>query len=158
MLKDRLDKQRSQLSAEEAQQADDAIQSFGLAFPKGNIDLEPAPAGEIEEGVEDGSVFVAIADTSVVGMLQFDKISSNEWELLTLAITSSHRSQGVGQALMERFFVELSQSPYMVAVSCMTSPNNQAMQGLLESFGFVQVGLLADYFGPGKHRLKFQLN
>jgi hypothetical protein len=32
------------------------------------------------------------------------------------------------------------------------------MQGLLESFGFVQVGLLADYFGPGKHRLKFQLN
>lgn len=127
-------------------------------FPKGNTDLEPAPAGEIETGVEDGGVFVAIADNIVVGMLQLDKISSNEWELLTLAITSSHRSKGVGQALMERFFVELSQSPYMVAVSCMTSPSNQAMQGLLESFGFVQVGLLEDYFGLGKHRLKFQLN
>jgi ribosomal protein S18 acetylase RimI-like enzyme len=127
-------------------------------FPKGNTDLEPAPAGEIETGVEDGGVFVAIADNIVVGMLQLDKISSNEWELLTLAITGSLRSQGVGQALMERFFVELSQSPYMVAVTCMTSPSNHAMQGLLESFGFVQVGLLEDYFGPGKHRLKFQLN
>jgi ribosomal protein S18 acetylase RimI-like enzyme len=127
-------------------------------FPKGNTDLEPAPAGEIETGVEDGGVFVAIANDIVVGMLQLDKISSNEWELLTLAITGSLRSQGVGQALMERFFVELSQSPYIVTVSCMTSPSNHAMQGLLESFGFVQVGLLEDYFGPGKHRLKFQLN
>jgi ribosomal protein S18 acetylase RimI-like enzyme len=127
-------------------------------FPKGNTDLEPAPAGEIEAGVDDGGVFVATADSKVVGMLQLDKVSSNEWELLTLAITSSHRNQGVGQALMERFFLELSQSPYMVAVSCMTSPSNQAMQGLLESYGFVQVGLLEDYFGPGKHRLKFQLN
>jgi ribosomal protein S18 acetylase RimI-like enzyme len=136
----------------------DLIALDAECFPKGNTDLEPAPAGEIETGVEDGGVFVAIADNIVVGMLQLDKISSNEWELLTLAITSSHRSKGVGQALMERFFVELSQSPYMVAVSCMTSPSNHAMQGLLESFGFVQVGLLEDYFGPGKHRLKFQLN
>ena len=46
----------------------------------------------------------------------------------------------------------------MVAVSCLTSPSNEAMQGLLESFGFVQVGLIPDCFGPGKHRLKFQLN
>jgi hypothetical protein len=30
-------------------------------FPKGNTDLEPAPAGEIETGVEDGGVFVANA-------------------------------------------------------------------------------------------------
>ena len=127
-------------------------------FPQGNSDLEPAPAGEIETGVQDGGVFVAVDENLVVGMLQLDKVSSNEWELLTLAITSSHRSQGVGQALMEMFFVELSQSPYMVTVSCMTSPSNHAMQGLLESFGFLQVGLMEDYFGPGKHRLKFQLN
>ena len=136
----------------------DLIALDAECFPKGNTDLEPAPAGEIETGVEDGGVFIAVADNIVAGMLQLDKISSNEWELLTLAITGSHRNQGVGQALMERFFVELSQSPYMVAVSCMTSPSNHAMQGLLESFGFVQVGLLEDYFGPGKHRLKFQLN
>jgi ribosomal protein S18 acetylase RimI-like enzyme len=59
---------------------------------------------------------------------------------------------------MDKFLAELAQSPYLVAVSCLTSPNNLAMQGLLESYGFVQVGLMADYFGPGKHRLKFQLN
>lgn len=136
----------------------DLIALDAECFPKGNTDLEPAPAGEIETGVEDGGVFAAVDENMVVGMLQFDKISSNEWELLTLAITNSHRSQGVGQALMEIFFVELSQSPYIVTVSCMTSPSNHAMQGLLESFGFVQVGLLENYFGPGKHRLKFQLN
>jgi ribosomal protein S18 acetylase RimI-like enzyme len=127
-------------------------------FPQGNFDLEPAPAGEIEAGVEEGGVFVALSNDEIIGMLQLDKVSSNEWELLTLAITSSHRGQGVGKALMDRFLAELAQSPYLVAVSCLTSPNNLAMQGLLESYGFVQVGLMADYFGPGKHRLKFQLN
>jgi ribosomal protein S18 acetylase RimI-like enzyme len=136
----------------------DLIALDAECFPQGNADLEPAPAGEIETGVQDGGVFVAVDNNLVVGMLQLDKISSNEWELLTLAITSSHRSQGVGRALMDMFFVELSQSPYMVTVSCMTSPSNHAMQGLLESFGFIQVGLREDYFGPGKHRLKFQLN
>ena len=127
-------------------------------FPEGNSDLEPAPAGEIATGVQEGGIFVAVSNSAIVGMLQLDKVSSNEWDLLTLAITSSHRGQGIGQLLMDRFFVELSRSPYMVAVSCMTSPSNQAMQGLLESFGFVQVGLIEDYFGAGKHRLKFQLN
>ena len=127
-------------------------------FPQGNSDLEPAPTGEIEAGVEYGGMLVAVAEGLVVGMLQFDKASSNEWELLTLAITKSHQGQGVGKALMERFLLELDRSPYLVAVSCMTSPKNLSMQGLLEHFGFVQVSLVSDYFGPGKHRLKFQLN
>jgi [ribosomal protein S18]-alanine N-acetyltransferase len=127
-------------------------------FPSGNTDLEPAPPGEIEAGVEEGGIFLAASNALIIGMLQLDKASSNEWELLTLAIASSHRGQGVGKALMDRFLLELDRSPYLVAVSCMTSPNNLAMQGLLESYGFVQVGLMADYFGPGKHRLKFQLN
>jgi ribosomal protein S18 acetylase RimI-like enzyme len=127
-------------------------------FPHGNADLEPAPAGEIEAGVEDSAIFVAESNQEIVGMLQLDKVSSNEWELLTLAITEAHRSRGVGRLLMDRFVAELARSPYLVAVSCLTSPNNLPMQGLLESYGFVQVGLLADYFGPGKHRLRFQLN
>ena len=127
-------------------------------FPHGNVDLEPAPAGEIEAGVDDGAIFVAVSNQEIIGMLQLDKVSSNEWELLTLAITEAHRSRGVGRLLMDRFVAELARSPYLVAVSCLTSPNNLAMQGLLESYGFVQVGLLADYFGAGKHRLRFQLN
>jgi [ribosomal protein S18]-alanine N-acetyltransferase len=127
-------------------------------FPPGNSDLEPAPLGEIEAGVQEGQIFVACVDEKIIGMLQIDKVSSNSWELLTLAITSSYRGKGVGKALLDRLFVELNHSPYLVAVSCVTSPNNLAMQALLESFGFLQVGLLSDYFGPGKHRLKFQLN
>jgi len=127
-------------------------------FPPGNSDLEPAPAGEIAAGIEDQATFVATSNQKVIGMLQLEKMSSNEWELLSLAITAAHRGQGVGQALMDRFFLELTRSPYVVEVSCLTSPNNEAMQGLLESFGFVQVALIQDCFGPGKHRLKFQLN
>lgn len=140
---------------------DDLPQLIALdaeCFPFGNLDLEPAPAGEIEQGVDEGSVFVATSGEAVFGMLQLDKISSNEWELLTLAITTSHRGKGVGRALMDQLLAELTMSPYLIAVSCLTSPNNLAMQGLLESYGFVQVGLLADHFGPGKHRLRFQLN
>lgn len=127
-------------------------------FPKGNTDLEPAPPGEIEQGVADNSIFVAVAGGKTIGMLQLERSSSNEWELLSVAITSSHRSSGVGQALMDRLLVELNKSPYLVAVSCLTSPNNLAMQGLLEKYGFLQVGMALDHFGPGKHRLRFQLN
>jgi len=136
----------------------DLIALDAECFPPGNLDLEPAPPGEIEAGILGESIFVATANQAVVGMLQLEKVSSNEWELLTLAITASHRGQGIGKFLMQRLLFELSRSPYLVAVSCLTSPNNEAMQGLLESFGFVQVGLLAGHFGPGKHRLKFQLN
>lgn len=127
-------------------------------FPPGNTDLEPAPPGEIETGVAEGCIIVAVSQSQVVGMLQWDQASSNEWELLTLAISSHMRNVGVGQLLMERFLQELSKSPYLIAVTCLTSPNNLAMQGLLEKFGFLQVGLVSDYFGPGKHRLRFQLN
>ena len=136
----------------------DLIALDAECFPPGNSDLEPAPPGEIEAGVQEGNIFAAALNQKVVGMLQLEKVSSNEWELLTLAITAGLRGQAIGKLLMERLFVELSRSPYVVTVSCLTSPSNEAMQGLLESFGFVQVGLVADHFGPGKHRLKFQLN
>ena len=142
-------------------EASDLPSLFALdaeCFPAGNSDLEPAPAGEIEAGVQDGLVLVAVSGSAVIGMLQVDKASSNEWELLTIAIASSHRGQGVGKVLMDRFLHELERSPYLVAVSCMTSPNNLVMQSLLENYGFIQVGLVSDYFGPGKHRLRFQLN
>ena len=127
-------------------------------FPAGNLDLEPAPNGEIESGVEEGCIFVAEQSGQVIGMLQIDKLSSNSWELLTLAISASHRSQGVGRALMKRLELELNRSPYLVAVTCLTSPRNLAMQSLLEDFGFIQVGLAENHYGPGKHRLRFQLN
>lgn len=127
-------------------------------FPPGNVDLEPAPVGEIEEGVVSGCVFIASNQNQIVGMLQIDKASSNQWEILTLAVTASNRGIGVGKALMEKLFLELNKSPYLVAVSCLTSPNNLPMQGLLESFGFVQVGLMENHYGPGKNRLKFLLN
>lgn len=127
-------------------------------FPAGNLDLEPAPEGEIESGVEQGFVFVATSAGKAIGMLQIDKLSSNSWELLTLAISASNRGQGVGRLLMKRLELELSTSPYLVAVTCLTSPRNLAMQSLLEDFGFIQVGLAENHYGPGKHRLRFQLN
>lgn len=126
-------------------------------FPKGNLDLEPAPPGEIDTGVAEGWIFVAETSGEVIGMLQFEKADSTQWNLLTLAIGSQHRAKGVGKALLKRLVEELDRTAYLVTISCLTSPNNLAMQQLLESFGFFQVGLLLDHYGPGKDRLKFVL-
>jgi len=127
-------------------------------FPPGQDDLQPAAAGEIETGVLEQSTFVATEAGQVVGMMQIDKSSSNQWELLTLAITESNRGQGLGSRLMDVLIAELEKSPYLVTVSCVTAPTNLAMQTLLERFGFVQMELLSNHFGVGKHRLRFQLN
>jgi ribosomal protein S18 acetylase RimI-like enzyme len=127
-------------------------------FAPGQDDLEPAAKGEIEAGVKQQSTFVAISDQRVVGMLQLDKADSNRWELLTVGIASGYRAKGIGSKLMEVIQAELEKSPYLVSVSCVTAPSNLAMQALLERFGFIQMELLSNHFGVGKHRLRFQLN
>ena len=136
----------------------DLLELDAECFPSGHADLQPAAPGEIESGIQDKTIFVAMSRNKVVGMLQFEKISFDNWELLSLAITSAQRGRGIGKALLDTLFAELSRSPSLVTVSCLTSPNNGVMQGLLGSFGFVQVAVLPNHFGPGKHRLKLQLN
>lgn len=127
-------------------------------FAPGQDDLEPATEGEIEAGVKQQSTFIAISGQKVIGMLQLDKTDSNHWQLLTVAITAEYRSKGVGSKLMGIIQAEIEKSPYLVTVSCVTAPSNLAMQTLLERFGFTQMELLSNHFGPGKHRLRFQLN
>jgi ribosomal protein S18 acetylase RimI-like enzyme len=127
-------------------------------FPEGSSDLEPAPKGEIEAGVSNKNSFVAILNQNVIGMMQLGKTSSNDWELITLAITKNQRGSGLGKKFMKQLLEETQKSPYLVRVSCVTSPNNIAMQSLLEKNDFIQSELLSDYFGPGKNRLRFVLN
>ena len=41
-------------------------------------------------------------------------------------------------------------------VKCVTAPSNVRMRGLLVSFGFVEKGLVVDYYGAGKDRLVYE--
>ncbi len=126
-------------------------------FPQGNLDLQPAAAGELEEGIDQASTYVAEDSGDVVGMMQLDRRNESDWELLSLAITEKSRGQGLGKLLMRVLSSELQGFRVPVSVTCVTSPNNRAMQHLLEQFNFKKSDLLSDYFGPEKHRIRYQL-
>jgi ribosomal protein S18 acetylase RimI-like enzyme len=126
-------------------------------FPEGSLDLQPAAEGELEDGILQGSTFVAENSGRVVGMIQFDRADPANWELLALAITQSFRGTGLGKLLMEKLSSEIGASKRPVSVTCVTSPNNIPMQQLLERFAFTKSQLLIDYFGPNKHRLRYEL-
>jgi ribosomal protein S18 acetylase RimI-like enzyme len=126
-------------------------------FPEGSLDLQPAAEGELEDGILHESTFVAESSGGVVGMIQIERKDLANWELLALAITKSFRGKGVGKMLMDKFSSEIRDSIVPVSVTCVTSPNNMAMQKLLERFGFTKSELLIDHFGPKKHRYRYEL-
>lgn len=124
-------------------------------FPAGRDDLEPAPEGELERGLESGSILVALVQQQVVGFLQYENFPQ-AIELLTLAITADFRDSGVGTNLMQKFLNFLKDSKIQ-RIYCFTSPSNLAMQKLLAKFGFRNSGLVENHYGSGKHRLRFEL-
>jgi [ribosomal protein S18]-alanine N-acetyltransferase len=125
-------------------------------FPPGRNDLQPAALGEIEKGLETRGIFVVEDDGAVVGFLQVDKQSGEDWELLSLAISQNQRSKGLGRKLLGQLVADrVSGSERIYTV---TAPQNLPMQRLLLSFGFREVEYLPDHFGPGKHRVKFELS
>ena len=98
-------------------------------FPVGRLDVEPAGVGELVGGVESGLVFV-VED-------------------------GGFRGFGVGRLLLSVGVGELVRLGAGV-VKCVTAPSNVRMRGLLVSFGFVEKGLVVDYYGAGKDRLVYE--
>jgi ribosomal protein S18 acetylase RimI-like enzyme len=122
-------------------------------FPSGSLDLQPAAPGELEAGIREANTLLAESEGEVIGMMQVHQ-SETGLELLTLAITQSFRGHGLGRAFLDELenrWLKPNQS-----VWCVTSPNNLAMQSLLESYGFVSQKLLPDHFGKGAHRLLYR--
>lgn len=124
-------------------------------FPVGSLDLEPAAPGELEAGVQNGEILLALCDSEIVGMIQLHN-SSSDSELLSLAITKDFRGMGLGKSLMSQILNQWSTES--ASLTCVTSPNNLAMRALLESFGFLEQAEIRDHFGEGKHRLLYRLD
>lgn len=132
----------------------DAIKRLDNAvFPEGNADLEPASESELNHGVVNGDIFVAVSEGWIVGFIHFEKLGPIV-NLVSLAVDPQHQGQGFGQALMEHMSDLLS--PSVEEVSCVTSPRNAPMVSLLLKSGFVGTSLVEGYFGTGKDRLVFK--
>ncbi len=124
-------------------------------FPDGDPTLEPAGRGELERGVERGSVLLVENDDQVVAYLHWEQPGANEFQLTALAVDPDHRRRGLATHLLDACLASLDRQG-AASISTVASPGNVAMLRLLLSHGFVARRVMRDYFGPGKDRVYCQ--
>lgn len=111
--------------------------------------------------------FIAQADHGeIAGFLVgfFSPAQADEAYIHFVGVNPAHRQAGVGRLLYERFFALMRDNNRRVA-RCVTSPLNTTSIAFHTRMGFVPapsptinadgVPYLADYDGPGEHRVLF---
>ena len=76
--------------------------------------------------------------------------------LYTLAVTAAHRGKGFGKVLL-RNCLDVARAEGIRTVYLEVEESNAAAIGLYESFGFVRLKRLPDYYGSGKNGRKMCL-
>jgi ribosomal protein S18 acetylase RimI-like enzyme len=105
----------------------------------------------------EGTSFVAEDDEGklvafLIGFLS--QSDEHEAYIHFVGVAPEHRGSGVGRALYERFFSEVSGHGRSV-VRCVTSPVNEGSIAFHESLGFTVDRIATDYDGPGEDRVLF---
>lgn len=91
---------------------------------------------------------VALADDVVVGYAGLQFISP-ESEILTVAVTSEHRRQGIARLLINELEAVARQHS-CVTVHLEVEDSNQAARTMYAHLGYQDVGLRRGYYGPGR--------
>ena len=127
-----------------------------VAFPKNNLDLEPAAPGELEEGIERRQFWVFETGSKIIGFIQFEKLSRSQYNLIAIVVDPKHQGQHVGKKLVKKVLKRVQKKNPDAEIACVTSPRNTRMMSMLLDFGFKGVEHVSNYFGPGKDRLWFK--
>ncbi len=117
--------------------------------------LAPAAPGELDRSIADGSLYIAVRSSTVVGYLCADRHHPGRLFIAGIAIVHSARGHGIGASLLTAALdgVDLNR----IIVTGVASPLNLASLNLLFTHGFVGRWALLDHFGPGQHRIGLQM-
>jgi ribosomal protein S18 acetylase RimI-like enzyme len=123
------------------------------------IDVE-----EIEEDLRDSAtkLFVSKSSGLIQGFLAYKILSSNKAELTWMATRSDTQSKGIGSDLMKVFLNTLKESgvetvEVITIASTDPFPPYQATRRFYQKFGFREVRIDKDHYGPGSDRGIMQL-
>lgn len=126
-------------------------------FPEQSEDLQRAPDGELEEGVEAKDVYLFEMAGRAVAYLHVDRSDPERIYLSGFGILPEMQSRGLGTALVALAQPILAEYEHKVPIYTVTSPRNIRMLRLLFSLRFAGRWVLPDHFGPGRHRIGCQL-
>jgi ribosomal protein S18 acetylase RimI-like enzyme len=131
-----------------------------IVFPESSLDLQRAPAGELEEAIDLQDVHVVKVDGEVIAYLHMDSQNSEFLYLSGIGVISSMRDGGLGTTLLYQVLEELGALPESGPhrpVFTVTSPRNSRMIHVLFKLGFAGRWGLPNHFGSGRHRVAFQM-
>lgn len=126
-------------------------------FPERSDDLQRAPAGELEEGVEAKDVYLFELAQRAVAYLHVDRGDPERIYLSGFGVLPEIQNRGLGTALVALAQPILEEYEHKVPIYTVTSPRNTRMLRLLFGLRFAGRWVLPDHFGPGRHRIGCQL-
>lgn len=126
-------------------------------FPAACADLEPAPAGELEQAILDQDVYLLQLHDQPVGYLHIDSRHPDHVYLSGFGVLPEFQGHRLGTAMARLAGPILRQHQGRRAIYTVTSPQNIRMLRILFGWNFAGRWALPDHFGPGRHRIGCQL-
>jgi ribosomal protein S18 acetylase RimI-like enzyme len=127
------------------------------AFPEDSLDLQRAPAGELEKGVEARDVYLFELGERPIAYLHVDRSDPERINLEGFGVLPEYQSKGLGTAMMRLAQSRLAEHEEKLPIYSIASPRNTRMVRLLLNLRFAGRWVLPDHFGPGRHRVGWQL-
>ena len=131
-----------------------------ICFPADDVNTQAAAPGELEQGIRDGTLYVAEQIGTTVGYLQYSMTHHAGGPLVFIGGVGVHpdaRGQGIARALLQHLLSATRRTgPTPCRYATTTAPKNIAMIRLLCSLGFEGIDYIEDYFGPGRDRIYFE--
>jgi hypothetical protein len=126
-------------------------------FPPDSLELERAPAGELEAAVEAKDVYLFHLGHRPVGYLHLDRTSPLKIYISGFGVVPERQNDRLGTAMVTLTTDLLRNERDDRPIYTVTSPRNIRMLRLLFRIDFAGRWVLPDFFGPGRHRIGCQL-
>ena len=127
-----------------------------MVFPEQSMELQRAPANELEEGVRTKDVYLFELDNRAIAYLHVNRTDSRWIYLAGFGVLPELQNQGIGTAIASLMRPILDEAEDKLPIYTVTSPWNTRLLRLLFNLRFAGRWVLLDHFGPGRHRIGCQ--